>query len=508
MDFSVLTLLLYFIGATILGFICLVVCFMLYLHYIHKINDHLPGPPRPSFIFGNLAGYWKYKEATGRTLIEYVSEKQLEYGPILLITYLHRCIVYLSDPSYVREVFINNNERLYKPSFIYNKIGFVFGERGMGYGLVTNIDEVSWQKRRHIMNPAFHRKCLKDFMSNFNDVSNRFLVHMGKIAHAGKPVSMVQEFAKATLDAISQVSFNINTNAIENPESPFPSAISNYLLGSQANFEIPLPSIFLGIFQYKLFQNETQKVQIDATRFLRSFALDCITTRQKDIAENKDVPNDLLNLLIKDGSLTMDEMIDEFITIFIAGQETTASSLGFALYEILSNPHVETKLLSEINEVLGEQGNVEFGDLPKLKYLGQVLEETLRLHPIALAPSRMLKEDVTVGGYQIPKGSGVASGSMLFATNPKIWKDPKIFDPERFADAGNIPNLSMIHFPFSVGPRNCIGQTFAKFESKVMLAKLFRNFQFKLAPGQTRRVMGRMTLTPRDGVVCEATRRT
>ena len=506
MNFSVLTLLLYFIGATVLGFICLVACFMLYLHYIHKINAHLPGPPRPSFVFGNLAGYWKYKKATGGTLSEYVSEKQLEYGPIFLITYLHRCVVYLGDPSYVREVFVNNNKLLHKPSFLYDKVGFVFGKRGMGYGLVTSIDEVSWQKRRHIMNPAFHRKCLKDFMSNFNDVSNRFLIHMGKIADAGQPVSMVQEFAKATLDAISQVSFNINTNTIENPESPFPSAIRNYLLGVQANLDIPLPSTFLGIFQYKLFQNETQKVQIDAVRFLRSFALDCITTRRRDIAENKDVPNDLLNLLINDGSLTEDEIIDEFITIFIAGQETTASSLGFTLYEILRNPLVETKLLSEINEVLGERENVEFDDLPKLKYLGEVLEESLRLHAIAPAPSRILKQEITIGGYRIPKGNGVASSSVLFAMNPKIWKDPKIFDPERFANAGNIPNLSMIHFPFSVGPRNCIGQTFAKFESKVILARVFQSFRFKLTPGQTGRAMGRMTLTPRDGVMCEVAR--
>ncbi len=113
-------------------------------------------------------------------------------------------------------------------------MGFIFGERGMGYGLVTNIDEISWHKRRHIMNPAFHRKCLKDFMTNFNDVSNRFLVHMGKVADAGKPVSMVEEFAKVTLDAISQVSFNINTNTIEDPESPFPSAVRNYLRGVQS----------------------------------------------------------------------------------------------------------------------------------------------------------------------------------------------------------------------------------------------------------------------------------
>ena len=507
MDFGVLSLLLCFFGTVLVGFICLVACFMLYLHYVHMCNAHLPGPPRSSFIFGNLPDIWEYMEK-GKTFTDYALDKRLEYGPIVLLSIFHRCVVYLGDPSYVREVFVNQHEFLRKPSFIYDKVGFIFGERGIGYGVLSNVDDVSWRNRRRVMNPAFHRKCLKDFMTNFNNVSNRFLIRMRKVADSGKVVSMLNEFGKATLEAISEVSFNIDTNVIEDPESPFPSAIRNYLKGVQANLDIPISSTFLYIFQFKLFQKESQKVQINAARFLRKFASDCIAARVKDIAENKDVPNDLLNLLITDGSLTMDEMIDEFLTIFIAGQETTANSLAFALYEILRNPHVEAKLLNEIDEVLGENENVQFDDLSKLKYIGQVLEENLRMHTIAPAPARFLLKEIMVGGYQIPKGNGVASCSLLFAMNPEIWQNPDVFDPERFADAVNIPNLAMMHFPFSVGPRNCIGQTFAKFESKVILAKLLQKFQFKLLPNQTSEVTGRLTLAPRDGVMCKVQRRT
>ena len=507
MNFGVLaSILLWFIITILIAFGCLFLCFMLYLHYVHKRNAHLPGPPRSSFIFGNLVDFWKYKKATGKTLAEYSLEKRLEYGPIFLMTYFHRCIVYLADPNYIREVFINNHKYVCKAPFVYHKFGFIFGQRGIGYGIVTNVDDLSWRKKRHIMNPAFHRKCLKDFMTNFNDVSDRFLIHMGEVADGAKPVSMVEEFAKVTLEAISQVSFNINTSTIEDPESPFPSAIRHYLEGAQANFEIPLNSVFMSIFQFKLFQTDSQRVQINAAQFLRKFASDCITTRMKDIAENKDVPNDLLNLLINNGSLTRDEIIDEFITIFIAGQETTANSLAFTLYEILRNPHVEAKLLNEIKEVLGERQEVKFDDLAKLKYIGQVLEESLRKHPIVISPTRILGKEITVGGYRIPKGNGIATSPLYFAMNPEIWKDPEVFDPERFADAGNIPNLNMIHFPFSIGPRNCIGQTFSKFESKVFLARLFQNFQFKLLPNQTDRMLSRMTTTPRDGVMCEVNR--
>ena len=509
MDFGILSVLLVLTGAILTGFVCLFFGFMLHLHHIHQRNAHLPGPPRSSFIFGNLADYWSYKKATdGRTMHEFVLEQRLKYGPIFLMTFINRAVVFLADSHYIREVFINNHKYLCKPSFRYTKVGFVFGVRGGGYGLVTNTDESSWRKRRHIMNPAFHRKCLKDFTTNFNNVSNRFLIHLENVVDGCETVSMVEEFSKVTLEAISQVSFNINTNAIEDPQSPFPSAIRNYLRGVQANFEIPIPAAVLGIFQFKLFQKESQRVQIDATRFLRKFASECISARKKDIDEKKDLPNDLLSLLINDGSLTREDIIDEFITIFIAGQETTANSLAFTLFEILSNPDVEAKLLNEIKEVLGDRDNVEFEDLAKLKYTGQVLEESLRKHPVVLGvPGRLLQKEISVGGYQIPKGNVVNTNSLLFAMNPEIWNNPEVFDPERFADPASIPNLSMIHFPFSVGPRNCIGQTFAKFESKVVLVKLLQKFQFKLLPNQTDRILARMTLTPRDGVMCEVHRR-
>ena len=91
--------------------------------------------------------------------------------------------------------------------------------------------------------------------------------------------------------------------------------------------------------------------------------------------------------------------------------------------------------------------------------------------------------------------------------NPEIWENPEVFDPERFSDAKNIPNLSMIYFPFSLGPRNCIGQTFAKFESKVILARLLQKFQFRLLAGQTNKMKPKLTITSRDGVICEVARR-
>ena len=507
MAVTVLLLISYVLATILISCFGCFLCFMAYIHHLHKTTEHIPSPPRSSFIMGHLPDVWKYKAATGRTMDEYLLEKRFEYGPIFILYFVHRAIVFLGDSSYLRHVFINNHKSLCKDGFVWHKLGFVYGERGAGYGIVINTDEVSWRKRRKVMNPAFHRKCLRDFMSNFNNVCDRFLARMDTVVDSGKATSMVLEFGKVTLEAISQVSFNINTHAIEHPDSPFPEAIRHYLRGVQDNLEIPVSTTLLTVFQFKVFQNATKKEQINATQFLRKFAHDCIVDRMKDIADEKTVPDDLLSLLIKDGSLSIDEISDEFLTIFIAGQETTANSLSFALYQIISNPHVEAKLLNEVNEVLGEHDYVELDDLPKLKYLGQILEEGLRMYPVVSSPSRFVVKGLTVGGYYIPKGIGLNSHQLFFGMNPEIWKNPKVFDPERFTNVENIPDFRMTHFPFSIGPRTCIGQTFAKFESKVILAKLLRKFQFKLLPGQSDRREARLTITPRDGVMCDVARR-
>ena len=505
-DYTVFSLLFYFLSCLVVGSLGLFSSFLLYLHYLHKINEHLPGPPRSSFIFGHIPKIREYRQS-GRTMSEYILHKRLEYGPIFSLFFLHRTAVVFGDATYVKEVFIDSQKYLHKEKFHYDKMAFIFGERVIGYGLVSNTDVDSWRKRRRLMNPAFHRKCLKNFMNDFNQVCDRFLERMNHVVENAEETSMLKEFGNVTLDIMSQVSFNINVGAIEHPESQFPLAITSVFKGMQACLKIPVSSFLLSIFQFKLFQTAEQKEQIDAAKFLRKFAFECITDRIKDIEANKPVPDDLLNILVNDKTLSMDDIIDEFITIFVAGQESTANFLAFTLYEIIRHPDVEAKILDEINEVLGSKEYVDFEDLGKLKYLGQVLQESLRMHPPVGGPVRELQKELTVGGYRLPKGNVVVGATYMCDYNPDFWTDPELFDPERFSAPENIPNFSTLYFPFSVGPRNCIGQTVAKFESKVILARILREFQFKLLPGQTAKIEERLTFPPRDGVVCEVKKR-
>ena len=126
---------------------------------------------------------------------------------------------------------------------------------------------------------------------------------------------------------------------------------------------------------------------------------------------------------------------------------------------------------------------------------------------MAEGPGSILEKELTIGGYKILKGNLVMTWKYSFSHNPDIWKNPDVFDPERFSAPENIPNFSTLYFPFSVGPRNCIGQTFAKFAVKVILARVLRKFQFHLLPGQTAKMEERVTIAPKDGVMCQVTKR-
>jgi cholesterol 24(S)-hydroxylase len=216
---------------------------------------------------------------------------------------------------------------------------------------------------------------------------------------------------------------------------------------------------------------------------------------------------DILGHILSDGrdpTLSEEDLIDDFVTFFSSGHETTSSTLSFCVLELAHSPDAVTRIRREIKEVLGTGYDVTFEDLPRLKYMDCCLKETLRLYPPAPGIIRITPEDVTLDGYEIPKGTTTSASPFVMGRHPAFWNNPGDFIPERWESLGDEnPVTACIYFPFSLGPRNCIGQQFAMMESKVVLAKFLKVFTFELIPGQTKRIHERGSLQPMDGVVCK-----
>ena len=160
--------------------------------------------------------------------------------------------------------------------------------------------------------------------------------------------------------------------------------------------------------------------------------------------------------------------------------------------------------------MLGSCQFVKYNDLGNLLYLGQTLKEGLRLHSPVGGTSRITVKEEDLGGYLVPANTSVSVSLFVLHHLPEVWAEPKKFDPDRFSPESKISSnaLRSAYFPFSFGPRTCIGQTFAQFEARVLMARLLQEFELTLLPGQNEiQHEQRLTVKPRGGVLCTIKRR-
>ena len=193
------------------------------------------------------------------------------------------------------------------------------------------------------------------------------------------------------------------------------------------------------------------------------------------------------------------QLRDETITLFLAGHETTASTLSWTWWLLAQNPAVEKRFHEELHCVLGGRAPT-MDDLPKLTYLGLVLTESLRLYPPAWGMARLAEEEHEILGYPVRPGYGVAMAQWVVHRDARWFDAPLEFRPERWENglAKQLPRFA--YFPFGGGPRQCIGNTFALMEASVVLATVGQKYRFRLVPGHEVKPMASITMRPRNGI--------
>ena len=204
----------------------------------------------------------------------------------------------------------------------------------------------------------------------------------------------------------------------------------------------------------------------------------------------RETGHDLISLLLatRDAesglALSNQQIRDEAVTIFMAGFETTAISLGWAFWLLAQHPGVALELKAQLDSVL--QGRpVTIADLPRLPLLENIVLEVMRLYPPAWMMGRQALHDMRVGEYMIPKGWGIEFCQWVVHRDPRIWDNPDTFDPARWADGLGARLPRFAYFPFGGGPRVCIGNAFAKMEMLLVLATIAAEIAFEPVAGVT-----------------------
>jgi cytochrome P450 len=198
--------------------------------------------------------------------------------------------------------------------------------------------------------------------------------------------------------------------------------------------------------------------------------------------------------------MTDQQARDEAVTLFNAGHDSTSAALAWTCYFIARDPGVQQRLQDELAGVLGGRA-ATLEDLPRLAFADMVVKESLRICPPTSALfTREALTDVEVGGYQLARGSLVATSPYVTQRDPRWFPEPERFDPDRFGPGRGEGIPEYAYFPFGAGPHVCVGNSFAMMEITLVVATLVQRFHLKLTPGQENLVPElKVSLRPRGG---------
>ncbi|KAM9797987.1 cholesterol 24-hydroxylase-like [Neosynchiropus ocellatus] len=473
-------------------------CFLCYYAHIKRLHmkyAHIPGPPIEHFLFGHA---FTLERITNTGLVH---DKFLEwsetYGPVYKLHVLHHVMLFTTCPETTRKVLVSSKH--HKDKLMYRGLITLFSRRFLGTGLVTELDHDQWYKQRRSMDPAFSNTNLKSFLGPINEYAERMMSKINEAVLNESVANMTELIDTFTLDVLAKVAFDIDSDTMKN-KSAFTRAVKKCMAGMIINMRD-------AFYEFKPANKAFVKTVREACRFLRETGRDWISRRSVAIQNNESVPKDILSQIIKnskqDDKTTIEDrelMVDNFVTFFIAGQETTANQLAFCIRELGRYPEILEKVRKEVDEVLGMKQEINNEDVGQLVYLSQVLKEVLRLYPIGPLIPRRVNEDLVINGIKVPGGLNVSFSPYVAGRLPKFFKDPLVFDPDRFHP--DAPKPYYCYYPFSLGPRNCIGQHLSQMEAKVVLAKFIQRFDFSLTPGQQFGIVDTGSLRPQTDVTC------
>ncbi|ORX55716.1 cytochrome P-450 cyp509A1 [Hesseltinella vesiculosa] len=352
-----------------------------------------------------------------------------------------------------------------------------------------------WKKHRKLANPAFHRSLPVKMFSSHAE-------HMTCVLQNQQPqqeftVDIVKLMECVTLDSIGQAAFGFDFGATEDPFSRWKVIYDKVMNDMRSPVFGLLPILerkFLWLFPGR------QKAHKTLDEFMAMFE-EIIDHKRKTLCENKDQgiaesEKDLLTLMLEselrgEGNLTMDEFMGDIAIFFVAGHDTTANALAYAVYQMSLHPDIQEKARAEVNNVLCPGGDIAeditptLEDIKKMDYLMCVIKETLRVNPsvISLVTPRITTEDVDLAGTFIPKNTKITVNIYELHHNPQVWKDADSFDPDRFLEGGEADKLAaqgIAWSPFANGARQCIGYNFSLVQQRVLLAHMLRRYEFSL----------------------------
>ncbi|XP_067213637.1 cytochrome P450 4C1-like [Linepithema humile] len=471
----------------------LILCFVLLLlydyfqrygkfgQYINRIpgNTSLP-------IIGNgleIFALWTRK---------YYDKLSNTYYPIFKFWLFHLAFIGIRHPDDV-EIILSNSKQHLQKGFIYT-----FLYPWLRTGLLTS-EGAKWHKRRKILTPAFHFNMLKQFVDVFIEEGN----YMTQCLKGNEELivnDLISFVSQHTLNAICETAMGTSLKNVGEFQQQYREAVHEmgkfitkrvlrpwyypdmiFSFSSMGRMQAKCLKILHG-FTEKIIAERKQYHESTNRRYLKQFENDSINN-DEEVIGNRKKRLAMLDLLIAaqyNNELNDLDIREEVDTFMFEGHDTVAMGMTFAILLLAEHKDIQDRVRSEVNAVMKENdGKLTMSALNNMPYLERCLKESLRLYPSVPIITRVISEDVKLQSYMVPSGAILHISIKNVHRDPNFWPNPDVFDPDRFLPENCQNRHPFSYIPFSAGSRNCIGQRFAMFELKALIAPLVHNFYFE-----------------------------
>lgn len=448
----------------------------LVLLYLYGTHTHglfkklgIPGPKPLPFLgtaLGYRQGFCEFDEKCFRT-----------YGRMWGFYDGRQPVLAITDPDMIKTVLVKECYSVFTNRRSFGPVGFM-------KSAISLSEDEQWKRIRTVLSPTFTSGKLKEMFPIVGQYGDVLVRNLRKEAEKGKPVNLKDILGAYSMDVITSTSFGVNIDSLNNPRDPFVENTKKLL-----KFSFLDPFFFsLLLFPFLTPIFELLNIWLFPKSVINFFTKSVKRMKESRLKDKQKHRVDLLQLMINSQNsketdthkaLSDLELVAQSVIFIFAGYEPTSTSLSFLVYELATHPDVQQKLQEEIDATFPNKASPTYDALVQMEYLDMVLNETLRLYPIAGRLERVCKRDVEISGVFIPKGTVVMVPTFTLHRDLDLWPEPEEFHPERFSKKNKDSINPYIYLPFGTGPRNCIGMRFAVMNMKLALVTLLQNFSFK-----------------------------
>jgi cytochrome P450 len=375
----------------------------------------------------------------------------------------------INHPDDIKRVLLSNH-RNYTKGEGMDRVKILLGN-----GIMTSEGDF-WRRQRRMMQPSFHRRLIDQFRDVIHEVNEKFAERWAAKAARAEAVNLTDDASELTLEIVLRSIFGTDLQRLERQ---------------------------LGANPFEVVAKEQNRDLKFAFRFrsLTKLVAELIQRRRREPEEHFDFLSMLMGSRDRDSGEAMSdkELIDEVLTLIVAGHETTAAALTWSWYLISQHPAAAEQLQSEADRAAG--GTLGLDAAESLTFTHQVLQEALRLYPPGWLITRRTLEADELGGFAVAPRTDVFISPYMLHRHPSYWSDPEQFRPERFAGADAEERHRFSYIPFAVGPRHCIGENIAMFEMLVHVQHMSRRFRLTRATDEPIELEAQINLRPRSNLM-------